>query len=305
MIIFTHNDLDAISCMLNIHIATNKMPVTFHTNYKNIEEKTYEIIDYIDKHQVSKIYILDISFSQNKHNLISILKKNIPVIFLDHHTYEPGYFESLLNFKNFKYVHDISKSAGLITYEYFHNVNKSKALDVFTSISDTYDLWQVKKPNFDEALQLNNYFWTVGIDWMFNEMINNNYKLPNNFKSTNDKYLIDRKKGLESLYNKKLIRSDGTTSIVFADQWFTEALLSEFDKGSKVVIIANSYGIMRIRFNAQLDIDDKIWKAIKNDILGTENIGHLHAFSLKIEKNGFEEIMEKIQELVSIINMHI
>lgn len=44
LIVFTHSDLDAIGCMLNIE---HKLPTVkkkyFHTNYSNIPERVYEI----------------------------------------------------------------------------------------------------------------------------------------------------------------------------------------------------------------------------------------------------------------------
>lgn len=293
---FTHNDLDALGCMLNLHAAHPNTHIhTFHTNYRNIVDVVEECINFCQKYTPEFLLISDVSFSQERILLQEILNKvSCDVIYLDHHVYPDNFFDGL----NMTYVHDVERSATQITHDYF-NVNHP-TVNAITKIIDVYDLWQRKHVLFEKAIELNEYFWTVDRTWMYDTMINNDYKLPGDYMSSvnvNNQLAND---AITKYYEKNLIHTNGETTIVFADEYFNKILLQEFNKGIKFVIIANSYGIIRIRFNQYSDISKDTKEAMKQAIIGDSNTGHLNAFTFKLEQNSFANLMDEIKRISNI-----
>lgn len=300
--LFTHNDLDALGCMLNIHAALPTTRVeTFHTNYRNIHERVEETIAYVNRNSIPLVIITDVSFSQHRDLLVSIIETGAKIIYLDHHIYPTGFFEGL----KMDWVHDTERSATQITYDYFSNQGKSENLDAITQLINTYDLWKIKDEHFNTSLELNEYFWGQGIDWLFSEITTNGYKLPRNYLEFVSDYNSKADAALKKYYQKGLIHQAGNTSIAFIDEFFNNVLLKEFGEGKEILLIANSYGIIRIRFNQFSTIDKTIKEAIKVDICGTADTGHLNAFTVKVEHNSFEHIMGEIKRIMAIMKKHI
>lgn len=302
---YGHNDLDQLGCMLNIHYGLPGANITFfHTNYRNITEVSHEAKEYIHKHDIQLLLITDVSFAQHRDllEMFSEMTTNgLKIIYIDHHIYPDNFFDGL----NMKVHHDITKAATLLTHEFFGNQNKSHNLDILTNTINIYDLWKVKEPNFKHSMELNEYFWEVGIEWLYNEITSSNYNLPGNYAQMVQQHNLDAKSNIEKYHNKNLIHSDGTTTIAFVDKFFNEILFDEFEKGIKFMIISNSYGVIRVRTSQFSDITDTVKNKIKYDILGASDIGHLNAYALKVKEVSFNHIMEEIKRISGIINKHI
>lgn len=302
----THNDLDAIGCMLNLELATPGIKkTTFHTNYQNLNEKTHEVLAYINQNPVKLLVISDIAFASNKSDLLELQSVvqdglGIKILYFDHHVYGAGFFDDI----TFKYIHDIKDSATGIMFKYF---NKDDTLKELSKYINDYDTWVETSPTFKISLGVNDWLWNESknksMDQIVYEIVQNNYKLPKMFIDYFKNYTTNYTNKLQSLKERGLFVNDGFLAMVFTDEYFNEALYESFHlNGNKMALIINSYGIIRMRFSTIdcLTIPEK--EKIKIAIMGKLDHGHLNAFSIKVENSNFEKIMGKVQELTTIIN---
>ena len=303
----THHDADALGTMLNLHYITPNTPkTTFHTNYRNLTEKVQEVIEHIQKHPVKMLVISDVAFTSNKEDLLRLQRivqdeLGIKIAYFDHHVYNDGFFDDI----TFKYKHDINDSATLIMNKAFKINNEQ--LNKLSNLINVFDVWIERSPLFKISLDLNDWFFnelkTKSFDQIASEIIRNNYKLPAKFADYTRNHQKLCVKKLSSLKERGLFVSDGFVSMIFTDDFINQALYETFnvDK-NKVALIVNSYGIIRIRFSTIDCMTDAEKQKIKMAIMGKLDIGHLNAFSLKVENSNFEKIMSKVHELISIIN---
>jgi len=305
----THADLDALGSMLNLHYITpNTKKTTFHTNYKDLSEKVHEVLEYIRKHHIKMLVISDIAFTSNKSDLLELQRvvqdeMGINIMYFDHHVYEDGFFDNI----TFKYIHNIEYSATMIMNKAFkiqdkHLINLSNMINIF-------DIWKESSDLFLISLELNDWFYnemkTKSFDKIACEIINNDYKLPSSFVGYVKQHQFECKTKLQSLKDRGLFVNDGFTSMIFTDDFINQALYETFNKDkNKVALIVNSYGIIRIRFSTIDCLSDKEKEKIKLAIMGKLDIGHLNAFSLKVENSNFEKLMGKVQEIINIININ-
>jgi len=301
---FTHNDLDAIGCMLHLHAATiNTTKITFCTNYRDLDEKASRVIEYCTNNPIEILVISDISFASHKELLLSLqdLQKYCKVLFIDHHEYPSDFFDDI----TMTYRHDISKSATSIMRDFFSTTNEQ--LNALSELIEIFDIWIDTNTQFPLAVALNEYFQqslrTKDILSIYESIIRNNYKLPSDFVNWYKQYKLDYTSFIDTLKRKNLLMSDGFFTVVFTDEYFNEILLEEFRNGTSFALIANSYGIVRYRFNtAKLNRESK--EAIKLKLIGTLDIGHLNAFSDKIQNSNFNKIMDKVQEVHHLLEAY-
>lgn len=304
---FTHNDLDAMGCIINLNYAMPDIKKTiFHTNYQDLNEKVHDVIEYIHKHPVSLLVISDISFAQSKHELLHIQEVvqnqiGVKILYFDHHTYADNFFEDI----TFRYYHELTKSATLIMNKAF-NVNNEK-LNQLSQLINDFDIWVEDAKTFSVSLGINDWFWNElkyqSIDNLAYSITNNDFSLPDTFVQYYKAYQAKFKNKLDSLKAKKLFINDGFTALVFTDDYFNEALYESFHiNKNQIAFIVNSYGIIRIRFATVDCLSTEIKEKIKFAIMGTLEHGHLNAFSIKVKNSNFEKLMTKVQELTQIVN---
>ena len=297
-----HNDLDALGCILHLN---NKTPTVnkkyFYTNYRDLEEKVADVYDFCFMNTPDLLLITDISFSNYKHLLKKLeeIKVICPVIFIDHHAYEDGFFDEF----NFPIYHDITKSATLICEKYFKTTNES--LNNLSNLINIFDTWDMTSPEFRASLSLNNFFYkkteNISIDEYADIIKNDGYKLPD-LKEFIKQDIETSKTKIENFRKRKLITSDGFFTVAFVDECFNEILYEEFMKHKvEFVLIANSYGITRFRFNALGKFSTQQKEEIKQKLIGTLNVGHLNAFSDKIQNSNFDKIMNRVEEVYKIL----
>jgi len=300
LIVFTHNDLDALGCMLNIEYKfPNVMKKYFYTNYANIPQITDDIERHIQQHGNKHLLIPDVSFATDKESLRRLY--NIPgikITHIDHHLYPAGFWD---DFPNMKVVWDKTKSATLLTNEYLGNNGKNANLDKLSYIIDIYDLWQYKSQYFGIAQDFNNYFWECGIEWLFNEIVNREYKLPENYNNVVNSFNERSKAHIEKLESKKLIMRSGEMTVAFTNEFFNQILIKEMDNGQQVVIGVNDYGIVKIRLHQETKLSVDQINKIRLETTGESETGHLHAFTYKMNKQPtFENIMHEIERVAKV-----
>lgn len=305
----THNDLDALGCIINLnHAIQNTNTTTFHTNYQDLNEKVHDVIEYIHKHPVNLLVISDISFAQSKHELLHIqevVQNNlgVKILYFDHHTYADDFFDGI----TFKYYHDITKSATMIMNEAFNSGNEK--LNQLSKLINDFDIWVEDSKTFAVSLGINDWFWNElkyrSIDDLAWTITQNNYSLPDTFVNYYKAYQAKFKTKLSNLKSKQLFVDDGFTSLIFTDDYFNEALYETFNTNkNQIAFIVNSYGIIRIRFATIDCLPQSTKEKIKFAIMGTLEHGHLNAFSIKVHDSNFDKLMAKVQELAAIVNTH-
>ena len=306
IIVFTHNDLDAISCMSNVDFALPQdRKVYFHTNYMNIVQRSDEVVRYQQQNRNTRIFVLDISFSGNKRELIDIINTGAEILFIDHHLYPEGYFEELEQYPNFKYIHKIGYSAGLLTYAHFKNPGKNNNLDYFTKLVDKYDIWRKDDPEFQESQLLNEYFYrnveTMSIENLMKKFVSNDYGLPRDYADTINiikKEIVETK---ESMEKRKLIHRTPDITIIFTDKYFNFVISDEFKAGRQCCIIANDWGIIRIRISENSTLTEEQKAFLRLELTGQEDIGHENAFTYRVKNVSFDVIIEEIKRCAEII----
>jgi oligoribonuclease NrnB/cAMP/cGMP phosphodiesterase (DHH superfamily) len=300
LIVFTHNDLDALGCMLNLEFKfPNIKKKYFHTNYANIVELTDQILDHQKENGNTHIVMPDVSFSDNKDSLRRIYEAFPHCTHIDHHLYADGFWDE---FPNMKVVWDKTKCATKLCNEYLGNKGQNQNLDKLTYLIDVYDLWQDKNIHFDTAQDMNDYFWSVDIEWMKNEIVKGNYALPRNYIDTVNKTHIERMKAIESYEKRNLIHRAGEVTVAFVQDWFNHILISEMRQGKNFVIGVNSYGIVKVRINQDAPYSAEQLNQLRLELTGTENIGHMHAFTYKVKGQvDFNAIMAEVKKVTEAI----
>ena len=303
IVVFTHNDLDALGCMLNIEY---KMPNVkkkyFHTNYSNIPKIVDEILDYMNSHDIHFILIPDVSFATHKEFLTTLYETGKPIIHIDHHLYPDGFWD---DYPNMRVVWDKTKSATKLCNEYFGNTGKNANLDKLTDIIDAYDLWRVDSPYFGVAQDFNNYFWEVGIEWLCNEIVSRDFKLPENFRAIVDNFNWRCKNTIQYYEDSKKIMRSGPVTFSLTNEFFNQINLKEMENGQQVVIGINDYGIVRCRLNQKSIFTDEQINDIRFKITGEKDTGHKHAFTFKIDIKSANDAFAEVQRIAKILQNYL
>jgi len=296
LIVFNHNDLDALGCYLNIEF---KMPNVskkyFYTNYANIPKLVDEIIDYAEENSVRKILIPDVSFGDNKESLKRLYEYFDKVVHIDHHLYSDGFWD---DFPNMTVVYDKSKCATKLCNEFFKNTGKNENLDKLTKIIDVYDLWQTKSSVFDFAQDLNEYFWTYDLELLGGKLIENNFKLLDDFSETVSRIKATYTADIQKYEKSSSIKRARDITFCFIDNWFNQVLIKEMNSGQNFVIGINSRGIVRVRINQDSPYANDQKSKLRIALTGTDTIGHQDAFTYKIKDfKGFDNIINEAKKI--------
>jgi hypothetical protein len=300
LLVMSHNDADACGCMLNIEYKWPDIPKKyFHTNYANIPEIVQEILDYQKENGNQHLLIPDVSFSDNKEHLTTLYNAFEHVTHIDHHLYPDGFWD---DYPNMKVVWDKSKSATLLCNEYLGNKGKNANLDKLSYIIDVYDLWQKDDPAFGVSQDFNQYFWTHGTTDLAQVIINNSYRLPDDYVSEVQKSHMEFEQALMDYENRNLIHRFDKVTVAFIQEWFNQVLIKEMDNGQDIVIGANQYGIIRVRINQDSPYKDWQLDKLRLELTGTKDIGHMHAFTYKVHGSvSFDKIMAEVKNVLSKI----
>lgn len=291
IISFSHNDLDALGCELCIAEKYNDISYV-NTNYKNIEEKTSEVINLIPGS--NGLFITDICFNEHIKLLTKIKKQaelySVPVYFIDHHIYEDLTNIKELNFDYF--IVDTHKCASVLVSEY---LNVSDALKELCLDIQSFDIWQDKSPRFKRGLCLNAYYWEKFMNNGFRPNYIHHFFYPKLFSDFTKVSLEYFKSAIDYLENnKKMLIKNNNILYALIDEHYITLQLKEFKQDTDVILIFTTYGKVMIRINKKLiDKADAIKKIFMDD-----SKGHKLAFSLdKTFKS-----MQEIQHFIEIIH---
>ena len=229
--LFTHTDLDGVSCEILGRIAFGKDIDVVRCGYGNIDDKVEEFIN--SDEEYDKLFITDISVKKELADALNNVSDK--VILLDHHK-----TALWLNKYPFALVQVEDESVGkmcgaYLFYEYLkknhEEFNDTLALKLFVKYVRMYDTWEWKE-KYDNIIpkRLNDLMYMDGPNEFIDKMI---YRLGNNLAIFDDTDLM--KLQIEQTYinsyiaqkNETLIVNDSLfpehiVGIVFADKYISE-----------------------------------------------------------------------------------
>ena len=229
--LFTHTDLDGVSCEILGKIAFEEDINVVRCNYGDIDAKVEEFINSAEEYD--KLFITDISV--NKEIADKLLSISDKVILLDHH-------KTALWLNEYPYAlvqvedESIGKMCGAyLFYEYLKKnhkeFNDTPALKLFIDYVRMYDTWEWKE-KYDNIIpkRLNDLMYIDGPNEFIDKMV---YRLGNNLFIFDDTDLM--KLQIEQTYinsyiaqkNETLMVNDDlfpgyTVGITFADKYISE-----------------------------------------------------------------------------------
>ena len=229
--LFTHTDLDGVSCEILGKIAFEEDINVVRCNYGDIDAKVEEFINSAEEYD--KLFITDISI--NKEIADKLLSVSDKVILLDHHK-----TALWLNEYPFALVQVEDESVGkmcgaYLFYKYLkknhEEFNDTLALKLFIDYVRMYDTWEWKE-KYDNIIpkRLNDLMYIDGPNEFIDKMV---YRLGNNLFILDDTDLM--KLQIEQTYinsyiaqkNETLMVNDSlfpghTVGITFADKYISE-----------------------------------------------------------------------------------
>lgn len=300
LIVFTHNDLDAAGCMLNIEYKwPNIKKKYYYTNYSNIDSITESILAHKKENGNTHILIADVSFSDAKESLSTLYNEFKSCTHIDHHMYPEGFWD---DFPNMNVVYDKTKCATKLCNEYFGNKGKSETLDKLSTIIDVYDLWQVKHPAFDFSQYVNEFFWYKGIETFVQSCMTAGYKLPPDFNEVTTHLKTTIENALKNYEDRKLVHRAGDISIIFVDDWFNHVMIKEMKQGANVVVGLHDWGLVKMRINQDSPYTVSQLNDLRFKLTGMSEYGHLHAFTYKFKNRpSVDDVMGEASKIVSAI----
>ena len=229
--LFTHTDLDGVSCEILGKIAFGEDIDVVRCNYGDIDTKVEEFIN--GAKEYDKLFITDISV--NKEIADKLLSVSDKVILLDHH-------KTALWLNEYPYAlvqvedESVGKMCGAyLFYEYLKKNHKefddTPALKLFIDYVRMYDTWEWKE-KYDNIIpkRLNDLMYMDGPNEFIDKMV---YRLENNLFILDDTDLM--KLQIEQTYinsyiaqkNETLMVNDDlfpgyTVGITFADKYISE-----------------------------------------------------------------------------------
>ena len=229
--LFTHTDLDGVSCEILGRIAFGEDIDVVRCGYGNIDDKVEEFIN--SDEEYDKLFITDISVKKELADVLNNVSDK--VILLDHHK-----TALWLNEYPFALVQVEDESVGkmcgaYLFYEYLkknhEEFNDTLALKLFIKYVRMYDTWEWKE-KYDNIIpkRLNDLMYIDGPNEFIDKMV---YRLGNNLFIFDDTDLM--KLQIEQTYinsyiaqkNETLMVNDDlfpgyTVGITFADKYISE-----------------------------------------------------------------------------------
>lgn len=305
----THYDLDGISSQILLSKIFN-IQFKFNSSYENINSKLDEIENLVLSRNIKRVIISDLALK--KDNLIKLEKiikinPNIEFYIFDHHDIDIYFLSYLKENYNIIFELDSNKSSTKIIFEKYENyLKESLKNDIFNNLKDyvsnvnSYDLWLTNEPNFKFGMLLNELFWYSGDSVFFTTLNQNNFKIPDFFKSRYEKIVKDKDEYFEILENNKLIFKDFENQnilIVFCSKYKNFISL---DYESEIYIIIDRKYITIKSKNTNIK---KILKDFLNSYSGIDLWGG-HNFILSIKSELFLD-KDYVSKFIKNLKMYI
>lgn len=272
----THNDLDGLGCAVLIKKFFSGQIKTAYLGYDDIDSYIEENMNYYDR-----IIITDVSPS---YGAVEMLAGEKEVLIIDHHATS----HALTDF-HFT-VHDTSKCATMLTYEYLiQNGMKAENYKNFAECINDIDMWHLKR---DDSLKMGVLFNLMGISRMEERFLNEPYT---EFNDT-EKLLItleeERRdnyinKALKNLYTFKDVNGLNVC-VVFAESYASELGNHIIVDGVADYVVLINAQSKKVSLRSHKDVDIRVI-AERNGGGGHKNAA---GFSIKGETFNIENILK-------------
>lgn len=284
MIVFLHNDLDAVGCEICIR-KKFLIDKVFYTNYADFEDKVNALIAYAKEHNDDQLIIADLSFAERQNTLKQICDNFKMVLHIDHHSYPEGFFDFEPKYVYKKIINTAHCAAKLCRMAF---KLEDKFLTDLIDIIDIYDCWRDQHKDFDKAQDLNDYFWNVGYE-PFMELFKTGY--PDDFEKVTKAINIERNKRIEELEKNNLImRSKGFNKITFVFDFdvFNPVMIKDMRNGQEFVI-GIQHNIVKFRINQKTPLMKQSLEELRLKVAGKVT-GHLYAFTYNFKGETIDEV---------------
>lgn len=244
--LFTHTDLDGVSCAILAYLAFGKENVDVeYCNYDDVDDKVEAFMENEDLYRsYDSIFITDISVSDQVASMIDCLDKTERTVRLfDHH----GTALRLDNYfwcNVYEYLEGIKTSGTELFYLYLMNSlsltygqTSQNKISRFASIVRDYDTWRWKELGEDGLVskQMNDLFHIYGrekfIDWTMKRIMFGTSPLHQDkwFSETDLLLLEQKQKDIDIYVEQKerqiTVKTDqwgNTYGVIFAERYFSE-----------------------------------------------------------------------------------
>lgn len=295
MILFTHNDLDAVGCEMCVREAGYNIEKVFYEDYATFEQTVCEMIEYAQNHGITSVFIADLSFAERPHTLQMILDNFRSVVHIDHHSYPEGFSVTPKN--TFKQVIDTERCACRICYDVLKL--SSIPLKGIITVIDVLDRWVETSPLFDNALRLNEYFWHVGYQTFLKKFLK--YEVPSDYRETLALIESENTAAINEMLSLKRIMHDRKVIIQIDPRFMLKVMLDGFKNGMKGFVMYTG-SIIRIRLSQRLftkEQAEELRMRITSFITG-----HPHAFTYKYKSVSPEALFAELKRVSDLINGH-
>jgi len=301
IISLSHTDLDGSGCQIVLS-NTFKEVIYYNTSYAKIKEYL-EILDETIRREPSAVFITDLMFrDEDYEELIKLVNKHpsTKFFYIDHHHYD---FD-LKGTNNLKIVHDETKSATKLTFDFLHSrVNKD--IEHLIDCINCYDIHLVHEPNYKAGFVLNELFWNYKQKLFFSRFREPRKQLLTESQKEAYKNIVKEKNELfkKSEKNGTLFKIEDKIILSFLDKYFS---FFQVDYDFDMYINIASYGGVSIRFNEKVPeetvvlIREFIFEELKNfeDVLSFG--GHVYAWGLSLKDSSPEGLLRFAKKFLEV-----
>jgi len=302
MIHFTHNDMDALGCMLCVNSKyKEKITKVYHTFYGDFEKQVDAIINDPD----DIVIITDLSFSERPKCLKDLISKKKFVQLVDHHSYPKEFWVEFDELPNFKRIIDDSVCATLLCYNTFTDhldENERKSLKALCNIIDVYDCWRETHDLFTNSQLVNLWFWTKNLDELCAEIENNKYKLPSNTTNEISSLKAEQEEAVKKAYENNQVHKCGPVTFVFNNDVFNPILIKEMKEGQGLVVCNFQFNNGAFCFKCRVKqgtLSPYCLNKLRLELTGGTS-GHPNAFSYIKDFNNSMEITNEYKRIVEV-----
>lgn len=309
--VFTHNDLDGLGCEYIIRKHYEKQGYIVESvclNYNTINKYLEKFITNKGLYYYDKVFITDISVNEDVAHLINEYGQG-KFTLIDHHINESTehlnkYDWCILQGEK----EDELCSATWLVWKYF--VTKDKSLDnefmknIVTAI-DRYDtwLWETKYNHYQLSKQLNNLYYEIGRDRLYQAMIeqeevNNTFILTDTLQFILDIRADKYSKTLENSnrYMERIELDGYNIGVVYASQFVSELgndLANLNDDVDFIMLVNLNFGTISLR-GIKENIHLGNWAKEFSEKLGYNGAGHSQSAGISIGYTKRNEILKNI-----------
>lgn len=317
---FTHNDLDALGVILCVQ---NKISINrwFNTNYSDIDLRAEECLKYCKENNIHKIIIGDVSFSDHKdildnfYNYITNFEDGY-ILHCDHHSY-PDCSTFWNCYPKMKVVYNDEKSATIQLMKLFKIDNEN--LIKLCNIINSFDCWKKDSKYFNASQMLNDYFWDfvrVQSDGTTFNQYNRisilaqllseiDYKLPGDFKSITERYLIKAENDYNTFKQHNILKrynANVNTTVILSNESFNRIQLKEMADGQDF-IVGVYHGIFMCRVNEKSNFSLEFLRELRYQLCDKPDFCHPYAFTYPLDNKGSgDDIINEIKRILTVIN---